>query len=166
MRGGVIVVATDGSPASAKAIEVGLAVAGGLESRVVFVHCLLAAHQLFPNDAFVGPGPGPSQEEIERVDPVLRAAAAAARECGVDASVEILDVHGAADVAAAISGVAMGAAADMIVVGTRGRGPLGAAVLGSVSHSLLGFTNFPTLVVHAGDGTAPAGAEQTFTASA
>jgi len=143
---GLIVIATDGSAAAVKAVEVGLAQAVAQASDVVFVHFSPAAGPLF--DA--NPKAGPSQAEVEAADPVLRAAAEAARARGVQARLEILDEHGAGDLAASLVGIASGSDASMIIVGTRGHGAIASAVLGSVSRSLLSFSTVPVLVVHAG----------------
>ena len=145
MPDGLIVIATDGSAAAVKAVEVGLDLAVAQASDVVFVHFSPAARPLF--DA--NPKAGPSQAEVEAADPVLRAAAEAARARGVKARLEILDEHGAGDVAASLVGIA-GSVASMIIVGTRGHGAIASAVLGSVSRSLLSFSTVPVLVVHAG----------------
>jgi nucleotide-binding universal stress UspA family protein len=143
---GLIVIATDGSAAAAKAVEVGLELAAAQASDVVFVHFSPAADPLFAAD----PEAGPSQAKIEAADPVLRAAAEAARARGVQAKLEIVPEHGARDIAASLAGLAQGLDAGVIVVGTRGQGAIGRAVLGSVSRSLLTWSNLPVVVVHPG----------------
>jgi nucleotide-binding universal stress UspA family protein len=146
MSAGRIVIATDGSASAEAAIDVGLELAAGRASDVVFVHFSPAAVALFAAE----PETGPSQETIEEADPVLRAAADAARAVGVRAELEILAEHGAADIANALVGLARGLDAGLIVVGTRGHGMIGSAALGSVSRSLVSFSDLPVLVVHAG----------------
>jgi nucleotide-binding universal stress UspA family protein len=150
----LILVATDGSAAAAKAVEVGLDLAVARASDVVFVHYSpAAAGPLF--DA--NPEAGPSQTEVEAADPVLRAAAEAARARGVQATLELVSEHGAGDLAASLAGTASGLGASMIIVGTRGHGAIASAVLGSVSRSLLGFSDIPVVVVHAGQDRAQSG---------
>ncbi len=150
MPDSLLVIATDGSAAAAKAVEVGLDLAVAQTSDVVFVHFSPAAGPLF--DA--NPMAGPSQTEVEAADPVLRAAAEAARARGVQATLDLRDEHGAGDLAASLAGMASGLGATMIIVGTRGHGAIASAVLGSVSRNLLTFSDLPVLVVHAGHGRA------------
>ena len=123
----------------------GLDIAAAQGADVTFVHFSPAAGALFEND----PTAGPTQEQIEAADPVLRAAAETARARGVRAELEIGDEHGTGDIAAAIAGIAEGKDAGMIVVGTRGRGAVASTVLGSVSKGLLSMSGLPVVVVHA-----------------
>lgn len=141
---GRIIIAVDGSPPAQKALEVGLDLASTQKAAVTLVHFSPVAHALF--DA--NPAEGPTQDEIKAADPVLRAAAETAGAHGIPADVEIADEHGTSDIAASIAGIAEGLDADMIVVGTRGRGAVASAVLGSVSHGLLGLSTIPVVVVH------------------
>ncbi len=145
---GRILIAVDGSPAATKAVEVGLDIASAQGAAVTFVHFAAVARDLFE----AAPDSGPSQAQIDAADPVLRAAAQAARARGLQADLEIADEHGAGDIAAALAGIADGIEADLIVTGTRGRGTIASAVLGSVSHGLLSLATRPVVVVHAGEG--------------
>ena len=89
-----------------------------------------------------------------QVDPVLRAAAETARARAVEFELEIQDERGTGDIAASIAGIAEGRDAALIVVGTRGRGTMTGAVLGSVSHRLLSLSRLPVVVTHAVDSLA------------
>jgi nucleotide-binding universal stress UspA family protein len=141
----LIVIAVDGSPAADHATAIGLDLAVAQKAGVLFVHFSPIWRSLLESE----PEHGPSQETIEREDPVLGAAARAARARGVDFELELADAHGSSDTADSIVGLAEGRDADLIVVGTRGRGAITGAVLGSVSHQLLGISRLPVVVAHA-----------------
>ncbi len=141
---GPILIAVDGSPAAAHATAVGLDLAAAQGVSVVLIHFSPIAGALFAKERETEEDI--SQETLEREDPVLRAAAEAARGRGVEFELEIADEHGT-NIAAAIAGIAEGKGAAMIVVGTRGLGAIAGAVLGSVSHGLLGLSRLPVVVV-------------------
>jgi nucleotide-binding universal stress UspA family protein len=98
-------------------------------------------------------GDGPPVERILAEDSVLASAVACARRQGVEVEVELIADADSADLAAAIAGEAEGANASMIVVGSRGRGSVAGAVLGSVSHNLIKYATVPVLVVHGAEGS-------------
>lgn len=156
MKGKTIVIAIDGSPTSNAAVEAGLQLAGALGSPVRFVHAAspLAEDVYEHRDDRFG---GATDDEIVARDSVLATAAERASQSGVESEVALIgEAPGAltpegrsADVAAEIAGIAEGLKAGLIVVGSRGRGPVAGAVLGSVSHNLINFATVPVLVVHA-----------------
>jgi nucleotide-binding universal stress UspA family protein len=141
-----LLIATDGSPAATAAVEVGLEVAAAMNATVRFVHAASpSAEELFAQY----PEEGPSAEQIVAHDPVLAEAWKKAGEKGVEADVELVtDVGNSADLAADVAGIAAGIGAIMIVTGSRGRGAVAGAVLGSVSHNLIKYATVPVLVVH------------------
>jgi nucleotide-binding universal stress UspA family protein len=141
----MILIAVDGSPAADRATDIGLELATAQGACVVFLHFSRIAEELFVRN----PEHGPSQDEIEAADRVLHDAAAKARAREIPFELEIVDEHGAGNMAAVISGIAEGRSARLVVVGTRGRGPISGAVLGSVSHALLSYSRLPVVVVHA-----------------
>jgi len=55
------------------------------------------------------------------------------------------------DVINSVIGTANGHDVDLLVVGSRGRGALARAVLGSVSEGLIHETSIPTVIVHPDD---------------
>ena len=67
------------------------------------------------------------------------------REAGIDASLEIRS--GSHDVATLVARAAEDVDADLIVVATHGRGPVQAAVMGSVARGLCHAAHRPVLVV-------------------
>ncbi len=148
MKGKVIVVAIDGSPASDAAVEAGLDLAGALGSLVHFVHSAspLAEDVYEQSEDQFG---GPTQAEIVAHDDLLAAAAKRASQTGVDNEVELISESRNADLAASIAGIAAGLEAGLIVTGSRGQGAFAGSVLGSVSHNLVKFATMPVVVVNA-----------------
>jgi nucleotide-binding universal stress UspA family protein len=140
-----ILVATDGSPAAEAAVEEGITLAAAMNRSVRFVHASSLADDLFEEN----PEDGPSSEEVLARDGVLRHAAERAAARGVEAQVEVLPQAHTSDLAADIAGLAVGAKASLIVVGSRGRGPVSGALLGSVSHNLIKWATVPVVVVNA-----------------
>lgn len=140
-----IVVAVDGSPAAEQAVAVALDLASVQTAKVVFVHYSPIAATLLE----AAPDRGPSQEAIEGADGVLRAAAKKGRERAIAFELEILDERGTSDIAASLAGIAEARGASLVVVGSRGRGTIAGAVLGSVSRGLLSLSRVPVLVTHA-----------------
>jgi nucleotide-binding universal stress UspA family protein len=142
-----IVVAVDGSPAAEQAVAVALDLASAQSAKVVFVHYSPIAATLLEG----APDSSPSPEAIEGADAVLRAAAEKARERAVAFELEIVDERGTSDIAASLAGIAEARRASLTVVGSRGRGKIAGAVLGSVSRGLLSVSRVPVLVTHAAD---------------
>ncbi len=137
-----ILIATDGSEPSGQALEVAIDIAKqtGATLQVLSVRPRIAAGR-------AGAGPPIFEvEEAEGAAHISEAAAAHAREAGVDATSHV--AHG--DIVDSIADAATAFAADLLVVGSRGHGPLSGAVLGSVSHALVRRSPVPvTIVRHA-----------------
>jgi nucleotide-binding universal stress UspA family protein len=137
-----ILIATDGSEAAGDALDVAIDIAkeSGAKLQVISVR---------PPMPVGRGGAGPAILEVEHRDGpqhIADAAAAIAREAGVDATPHT--AHGG--VVACISEAATSLHADLLVVGSRGHGPLTGAVLGSVSHALVHSSPVPvTIVRHA-----------------
>jgi nucleotide-binding universal stress UspA family protein len=117
-----ILIATDGSPASREATTFGLELAQEHAADVTFVH-------------------------VDRIDEVdrrpLEDALALAAEQDVDAKAELL----AGEPVDEIVAYADSLDADLIVLGSRGRGAVATALLGSVSRGVLHEAHRPVLVV-------------------
>jgi nucleotide-binding universal stress UspA family protein len=139
-----IVIATDGSPASREAVEIGLELAAERRAQAICVHVAPAADvRIVPGFVF-GPAPTvPHELTAEDRAPVEEAARLAA-ERGLDAKTEVLT----GDPVQEIVAYARSIDADLIVVGTRGHGALASALLGSVSRGVLHEARRPVLVVH------------------
>lgn len=142
-----ILIATDGSPAARSAVLVAVELAAALQARPMFLHASSPlAEALYAEYPLAGP---PLDELLVR-DSVLADAVDRAREAGLEAEAELIaDTGHSADLASTIAGIALGSAASMIVVGSRGRSSVSGAVLGSVSHNLIKYATLPILVVHA-----------------
>jgi nucleotide-binding universal stress UspA family protein len=133
-------IATDGSPSAHEAVELGLELAAADSGRAVIVH-VAPAVDVMPSAAFAFPAALP--HELTYGDRAsLDEAAALAAEKGV-AHTEVLLTGDPAD---EIVAYADSIDADVIVVGSRGRGAVASTVLGSVSRSVLHEARRPVLV--------------------
>ena len=137
-----IVIATDGSPSSQEAVSVGLELAAEQGAAVAFVHVL-------PADDYVVSGrlgpvlTKPHHVDMDESEVALREAADAAEAAGVSYTLERIS----GDTVDEIVAVADSADADLIVIGSRGRGPVTSTLLGSVSKGVLGESRRPVLIV-------------------
>jgi nucleotide-binding universal stress UspA family protein len=137
-----ILVATDGSQTAREAVAFATELArdAGATLHVVSVR----------QATFHGHG-GPVQaqtdvHEVHGAQLIARAAAEAASAAGVRA--EAHEAEG--DEARAIAELAERLGVDLIVVGSHGHGPIGAALFGSVSRALVKRSRVPVTVVRAG----------------
>ncbi|MCS7006366.1 MAG: universal stress protein [Thermoleophilia bacterium] len=123
MRGPVIC-GVDGSELAARAVAVGLDLASTFRSDLVLVHVV-------------------SDEGERREGELLLADAAVSAQLGTSAE----RVVRVGDPAVELARLAGERAAALLVVGTRGRGPLASAVLGSVTLGLVEHAPCPVVVV-------------------
>lgn len=146
-----IIIATDGSPSATEAVDVGLELAKEQGAEVTFVHVTPAEDYVVSR---LGSGPAvPHREPIDESETALAAAEEAAKEAGVPYALERISGE-AVDVIVALADAKN---ADLIVVGSRGLGPVRAALLGSVSRGVLDDAKRPVLIVKAEK--VPAGVE-------
>jgi len=138
-----MVIATDGSAGAREAVEYGLDLArsGHASATVVYVR---QARRPLVGDRFYQ---REISEELRNADDAADHALRIAGELGVEIDVEILE----GDPAAQIIELARLRDADLIVLGSRNRGPLVAALLGSVSNDVVTHADRPVLVTHASD---------------
>lgn len=137
-----ILVAIDGSPAAAAALEHAIDLARDEGARLTLVTVVPAHRWLLPSPYIA---PVPTEEELERqaqqiVDDAERL---------VPDDVPVSTVVRRGPVLDAILGRIECAEHDLVVVGSRGRGPAGSLLLGSLSLALARHSPVPVLVVRA-----------------
>src|SRR5438128_452170 len=136
-----ILIATDGSPSSREAIEFGLELAKEHAAEVTFVHVAPVLDRSFADGIGVPAAIPHRLDEVDRKP--LEDALALAAEQDVEANAELLAGLPADEIVACADGID----ADLIVVGSRGRGAVATALLGSVSRGVLHEARRPVLVV-------------------
>ena len=147
-----IVCGVDGSPESSAALYVAAGMAERLGARLVLAHVTEPASIQYAHAARFGgttiPGPVAVQEQMaaqeETGERLLEQTAAAAGVADAEQRVAI------GFPAELLADIAEEENAELIVVGSRGRGAFKSAVLGSVSNSLVGFARCPVLIVPPG----------------
>jgi nucleotide-binding universal stress UspA family protein len=138
-----ILIATDGSSSALQAVELGLELAEEHQAEPIFVHVAPAADVL-PVAGFAMAGPVSVPHELADADrSSLDEAYGLADEQGIEARTKLLS----GDAAKQILAYADEIDADLIVVGSRGLGAIGSALLGSVSRKVLHDAKRPVLIV-------------------
>jgi nucleotide-binding universal stress UspA family protein len=137
-----ILIATDGSRASAEAIEFGLELVEEHDAAALFVH-VAPSTDVLPVGGFVGAIPRVPHELDADDRAPLEEAERLAEQHGVRATSKLL----AGDTVDEIVAFADSQDVDLIVVGSRGHGSLASALLGSVSRGVLRESKRPVLVV-------------------
>jgi nucleotide-binding universal stress UspA family protein len=129
--------ATDGSELADKALEHVRELAGVHGSRIVAVHA---------NELLTGRyGGAPLLADEPDLEEKIAGQVAELRAAGFDAELEIRT--GGQDVAKLVAEAAETVGADLIVVGTHGRGGVTAVLMGSVARALCHTSHLPVLVV-------------------
>lgn len=136
-----ILIATDGSAAAREAVAFGVELAAEREAELTFVHVVPALDILRATGFGVG-GAFP-REPSERERALLAEAAEVAARQGLGATTVLLTGHTVDEIVA----YADSHDVDLIVLGSRGRGALAGALLGSVSRDVLGESKRPVLIV-------------------
>jgi len=137
-----ILIATDGSASANQAVGVGVELAAEQDAQVTFIHVL-------PPDDYIVAGrlgpvlPKPHEVAMDETEVALREAAEAAEAAGVVHAQERVSGDTVDEIVAAADSMQ----ADVIVIGSRGRGPISSALLGSVSQGVLSESRRPVLIV-------------------
>ncbi|MEU4191719.1 universal stress protein [Kribbella sp. NPDC026611] len=136
-----VVVGVDGSKASAKAIEFAFEQADALQARVVAVHAWTSPFLTYDDAASMLQFDEAKVNEESRLLVSESVAGAAAEHPDVQWTTEL--VSGSAAPAL----IRRSETADLLVVGSRGRGGFTGLLLGSVGQSVLHHTHCPTAIV-------------------
>jgi len=136
-----IVVGTDGSPDAQRGVEWAADHARNVGAEIVAVYSIEMIYPAAPMAVPVLADVDESRRSEAEI--ALEEACAPLREAGVPYRAVIDD----GNAAAAIERVADEEAADLLVVGRRGRGALGSLLLGSVTNQLLHHTTHTVVVV-------------------
>lgn len=143
-----ILVPTDGSVCSGRAIEHALKLAKLCDAAVHFLYVAQSSYTvgMAEVDGFVGYADQIDEDICQLGKDALLAAMAAAESAGVVATQQLSEDGGAAQV--------IGEAADkrdLVVMGGHGRSGLARVLLGSVSEAVIRLVHTPVLVVHCDD---------------
>jgi nucleotide-binding universal stress UspA family protein len=133
-----IIWASDGSEHADRALDYARGLAEASSARLIIVHV---------KEIIAGRAGGyPVQVDEEEVEQKIQGQVKDLKDAGLNVSFE---EHGttAGGAAHAIADAAKEAGADLIVVGTRGQGPISGLLLGSVTHRLLHVAPSPVLAV-------------------
>jgi nucleotide-binding universal stress UspA family protein len=134
-----ILIAIDGSPSALDAVECGLDLAQEHDAEVTFLYVVPVLEPGAPTFAV----PVAIPHEVNEGDwMVVREAAERAAERGIEAKTKLVAGLPADEIVAFADTLD----ADMIVVGSHGRGALASAFLGSVSRGVLREARRPVLV--------------------
>ena len=137
-----ILVATDGSASAAEAVAFGVELAAEQEAELIFVH-VVPRLDIVPVTGVGGLGAAFPHKPTEHDHVLLEDAAAVAAEHELAPTTVLLRGETVDDLVA----YADSHDVDLVVVGSRGRGALAGALLGSVSRGVLGASGRPVLVV-------------------
>jgi len=138
-----IIVGVDFSDNSERVLALAADIAGGFKAKLWLIH--VAA----PNPEFVGYQAGPQTvrdaraSELREEHRVLQSLAQKLRQAGLEATALLIE----GSTVEALLAQAAELEADLIVVGSHGRGVLGRALIGSVSEGVTRRGERPVLIV-------------------
>lgn len=140
-----IVVPVDGSEPSNSAVAFAMRMAAEEHATVIFAHAVEVTRIIAMTSASaIGPQYA-LDAALEAGREILAAAKVQADEAKVKATTELLE----GDCVGSLLDLAERVNADLIVVGSHGRGGISRALLGSVAEGILRRASIPVLVTHA-----------------
>ena len=146
-----IVCGVDGSADSEAALAAAARLADRLDARLVLANVVEYVHSPFATVDAIGPGRIGRAPLADVLEEQVRAGERLLEEMAEQANVETAERRVVSGFAAErLADLADEEDAEVIVVGSRGRGAFKAAFLGSVSTSLIGVARCPVLVVPPG----------------
>jgi nucleotide-binding universal stress UspA family protein len=151
---GAIVCGVDGSADSQAALKVASELATRLGSRLVLAHVAHAVHIPYAATYPLGGPAGRAALATERAEELEEGKRLLEETAGAGLSDATRRVE-VGEPAERLAEIAESEGAELIVVGSRGRGAFKAAFLGSVSNSLLGVARCPVLIVPPGAWATP-----------
>jgi nucleotide-binding universal stress UspA family protein len=137
-----LVVPTDFSPTADRALATAIDMARALSVQISLVHVYGPVVVLPPPIDMVSL-PTVFPDALRRMDEALEARAARVRDSGIACTVQLIEGNPAAEIVRHADELH----ADLIVLGTHGRGGLAHAVLGSVTERVVHRASCPVLVV-------------------
>lgn len=140
-----ILIAVDGSAISDRALREGLALARDQRAEVRIVHVVDTVRAV-TGDAYVD-FDAYRAAQVQAGREVLDHVTAVAKEAGATAEPRMIEVAGTAP-ADAILNEAKHWPADLIVIGTHGRGGLMHLLMGSVADGIVRHAEIPVLLIH------------------
>ena len=146
-----IVCGVDGSADSEAALRVAARLADLLGVRLMLANVVEYVHSPYATVGAIGPGADVRAPLTDVLEEQVRVGERLLEEMAGQANVETAERRVVSGFAAErLAELADEAAAELIVVGSRGRGGFKGAFLGSVSTSLIGVARCPVLVVPPG----------------
>ena len=139
-----ILVATDGSRSSVRAVGEAVDLARETDSELHIVHVLPVSALYSSADVVLARGAPQYNKSREKAERILAQDAERAGEAGVP-SAEVHLLEGKPDAEVVVLAEELGA--GLIVAGSRGRGALRCALMGSVSDSIVRHAHCPVMVV-------------------
>ena len=133
-----ILLATDGSPSCAAAVERAIDLAKERSAN------LTALSVVYTNDEYLALAPGIVEDLITKAKTKLAAIEQKAKEAGVEIKTQVRE----GEAYEAITTLAQDSHIDLIVMGSHGRKGLQRLLMGSVTERTIGYAACPVLVVH------------------